>query len=244
MMLPGFSFPNALVQDAVATVITLGLALAWLRLMDALAHRGVVGSQLSRKIIHIGTGPLFVACWHLFSPEPQARWLVALVPGAITLQFLAVGLGLMRDDAAVAAMTRTGDRREILRGPLYYGLVFVMLTLVFWRESPAGIMALMALCGGDGLADIVGRRLGRRKLPGQTNKSWAGSLAMFLGSLVFGFGFVVWFSAAGFFPLEVGRALLVAGVACLAATVVEALSPPDIDNLLIVAVVATISLLL
>jgi phytol kinase len=234
---------NMLVQDAVATVITLGLALAWLRLMDALAHRGVVGSQLSRKIIHIGTGPLFVACWNLFSPEPQARWLAALVPGAITLQFLAVGLGLMRDDAAVAAMTRTGDRREILRGPLYYGVVFVLLTLVFWRESPAGIMALMALCGGDGLADIVGRRLGTRKLPGHTNKSWAGSLAMFSGSFIFGFGFVVWFSAVGYFPLDLGRAALVAGVACLAATVVEALSPPDIDNLLIVAVVATISLL-
>ncbi len=241
-MLLGFSLPSPLVQDVVATVITLGLALGWLRLMDALAHRGVMSSRLSRKIIHIGTGPLFVACWVLFSDEPVARWLAALVPGAITLQFVGVGLGLIRDDAAVAAMTRTGDRREILRGPLYYGIVFVALTLIFWRVSPAGILALMALCGGDGFADIIGRRFGTRKLPGQTSKSWAGSLAMFLGSLVFGFGFVIWFSSLGYFPLDLARGLVVATLACLATTMIEALSPPDIDNLLIVAVVAVIGL--
>lgn len=35
--------------------------------------------------------------------------------------------------------------------------------------------------GGDGLADIVGRRFGGVKLPWNSNKSWAGSLAMFIG---------------------------------------------------------------
>lgn len=83
------------------------------------------------------------------------------MPLIISLQFVAVGLGWIKNEAAVKAMTRTGNRLEILRGPLYYGIAFVVVTLGWWRNSPVGILALMALCGGDGLADIVGRRLGK-----------------------------------------------------------------------------------
>ena len=84
-------FPNNLVQDVVATAVTFALALGWLRLMDALAARGLIESRASRKIIHIGTGPLFVLCWLLFSPAPTARFMAALVPLAITVQFALVG---------------------------------------------------------------------------------------------------------------------------------------------------------
>ena len=107
-------FENKVAQDIVATLATFALAVAWLRLVDALAHRGLLAQRLSRKIIHIGTGPLFVLCWNLFSAEPWARWAAALVPLAITGQFVAVGLGWLRDEAAVKAMTRAGDAREIL----------------------------------------------------------------------------------------------------------------------------------
>ncbi len=156
-------FSNKLLQDIVATIITFAVALAWLRVMDALAHRGLIEQKLSRKLIHIGIGPLFVLCWNLFSAQPYARGLAALVPLAITAQFALVGFGLMKDDAAVKAMTRSGNPRETrsVRGPLYYGLVFVVCTVIFWRHSPIGILALMLMCGGDGLADVVGRRWGR-----------------------------------------------------------------------------------
>jgi phytol kinase len=47
------------------------------------------------------------------------------------------------------------------------------------------VMQVVALmCGGDGLADIIGRRFGSgAKLPHNSNKSWAGSAAMFAGAL-------------------------------------------------------------
>ncbi len=77
-------FPNKLAQDIAATCVTFIVSLLWLRLMDALAHRGFIAQQLSRKIIHIGTGPLFLLCWHLFSSQPWARFFAALVPLAIT----------------------------------------------------------------------------------------------------------------------------------------------------------------
>jgi phytol kinase len=236
---------DPLLNDLLATVITFAAALAWLRLLDLLAHRGLLEARLSRKIIHIGTGPLFVVCWLLFSPAAHARWLAALVPLAITAQFVLVGLGLVKDSAAVQAMTRTGNPREILRGPLFYGLAFVACTLLFWRTSPVGVVALMLLCGGDGFADIVGRRLGRRKLPFNPAKSWAGSLAMFLGGLVFALAIVVLFHTLGVFVpmLNLPSAARAITVIALLATVVEALPLGDYDNLSLTALAVVLGLL-
>src|SRR5512143_369651 len=176
---------NPLLRDLLAAIVTLAVALAWLRLMDALAHRGLLEPRLARKVIHIGTGPLFVLCWYLFSDQYLARFLAALVPLLITVQFALVGFGVIRDETAVQAMTRHNNPREILRGPLYYGIVFVLCTILFWRHSPVGVVALMLLCGGDGLADIAGRRWGRSRLPFNPGKSWAGSAAMFVGGFAF-----------------------------------------------------------
>ena len=111
-------------NNFIATIITFAVALAWLRINDYAAHRGWMSSHLSRKIIHIGTGPFFVACWLLFNEAPISRYLAALVPLAITAQFALVGTGVIRDESAVRAMSRSGDRREILRGPLFYGILF------------------------------------------------------------------------------------------------------------------------
>ena len=161
-------------SNLLALVITFVVALAWLRLNDFLAHRGWVESHLSRKLIHIGTGPLFVLCWLLFNDNPINKYLAALVPLAFTLQFLLIGFGVIKDEASVKAMSRSGDRREILRGPLYYGIIFVILTIVYWKSSPTGIVALMLMCGGDGLADIFGRKWGTRSIPWNNAKSMPG----------------------------------------------------------------------
>src|SRR5512146_1195274 len=188
-----------LANNLIALIVTFALALLWLRINDTLAQHGWINSYLSRKIIHIGTGPIFVLCWLFFQDTPYARYLAALVPLAITLQFVLVGTGIIKDPAAVKAMSRTGDRKEILKGPLFYGIAFVLLTVVFWKSSPLGIVALMMMCGGDGLADIVGQKLGAARLPGSEKKSWAGSLAVFLGGWIFTVVVLAVFVAAGVF---------------------------------------------
>src|SRR3990172_5356623 len=65
-------FTSDWLQDLLATILTFAVALGWLRLMDALAHRGWIEQRLSRNIIHIRTGPLLVLCWDLFIPPPAA----------------------------------------------------------------------------------------------------------------------------------------------------------------------------
>src|SRR5512141_1964997 len=82
-----------LMNSIVAAILTLLIALVFLRLMDFLAGRGWIEPRLSRKLIHIGTGPIFVLCWLMFPPAPESRWLAALVPLMIVAQFALVGLG-------------------------------------------------------------------------------------------------------------------------------------------------------
>jgi phytol kinase len=145
MEIPLFS---PLLQNSLATLAAFALALSWLNLMDRLAHQGVLEQTLSRKLIHIGTGPLFIFCWPLFSTSADARYWAALVPLVITLKFVGIGLGWINDAAAVKSMTRHNDPREILRGPLFYGIAFIVCTILFWRTSPVGMLALMIMCGG------------------------------------------------------------------------------------------------
>ena len=216
-----------------AALFTFIIALTFLRLMDFLAHRGIIESKLSRKIIHIGTGPIFVLCWLMYTDVQISRWLAALVPLVITAQFALVGTGIIKDQAAVKAMSRTGDRHEILRGPLLYGIMFVAMTLIYWKDSLIGIPALMMMCGGDGIADIVGRRVRLPKLPWSPEKSVAGSLSVFAGGWLLTmliFAIYVWMGA---FSGPISRFLLPLTWIALGATLVESLPFKDIDNLTI-----------
>lgn len=223
-----------------ATLITFAVAAFFLRLMDFLAHRGWIESRLSRKLIHIGTGPIFVLCWLMYPDVPISRWLAALVPLLITVQFALVGTGLIKDEAAVKAMSRTGDRREILRGPLFYGIVFVVVTLLYWKDSPVGIPALMMMCGGDGIADIVGRSVHSPKLPWSPEKSLAGSLSVFAGGwllTILVFAIYVWIGA---FSGPLTRFLLPVTWIALGAMLVESLPFKDVDNITLTAASALI----
>ncbi|GAP06663.1 dolichol kinase [Anaerolinea thermolimosa] len=230
-------------NDWVALGLTLGLAIIWLRFNDFLAFRGWISGQLSRKIIHLGTGPIFVLCWLFFSDAGFARWLAALVPGAITMQFVLVGAGIIQDEQAVRAMSRTGDRREVLRGPLLYGMVFVVLTLLFWKNSPVAIVALMLLCGGDGLADIVGKRLPSATLPWSPRKTLLGSLGVFFGGAILSILVVSLFVGQNVLHGPLIKYLPGIFVISFAGMVVESLPWKDIDNLTVPVVATLLGLL-
>jgi phytol kinase len=220
----------------IATVLTFAIAITFLRLMDFIAARGWIDSKTSRKLIHIGTGPIFVLCWLMYPDVTISRWLAALVPLLITVQFVLVGTGLLKDEAAVKAMSRTGDRREILRGPLFYGIMFVAITLIYWKDSLIGIPALMMMCGGDGIADIVGRRVNSARLRWSPEKSVAGTLSVFIGGwlmTIFVFAVYVWIGA---FSGPITRFFLPVTWIALGATIVESLPFKDIDNITLTVV--------
>lgn len=218
-------------RDLAAMGFTFVAVLIFLKLNDLIAHRRWLPEYLTRKLVHIGTGPLFLLCWPLYSEAWHARWAAAAVPASLTLLFALIGLGVVKKDDFVTALSRSGDPRELLRGPLMYGIVFVAATLVFWRSSPVAIVLLMLLCGGDGLADVAGRRWGRAKLPGQRAKSWAGSLAFFIGGLALTVLYLALFRSFGLLQLDLRSTLGPVLLTTLVAAAVEAYTPADLDNL-------------
>ncbi len=219
-----------------ATFLTCLIAISFLRLMDFFAYRGWVDGKLGRKLIHIGTGPIFVLCWLMFPDDAISRYLAALIPLLITLQFALVGLGIMKDEAAVEAMTRTGNPKEILRGPLFYGIMFVLFTVIYWKDSPIGITALMMMCGGDGIADIIGRRVKSPKLAWSREKSFAGLVSVFIGGWLMTIFVIAVYIVAGIFAAPLADYLLPVSIIALGGTLVESLPYKDIDNITLTVV--------
>lgn len=91
----------------------------------------------------------------------------------------------------------------------------------------------MLMCGGDGLADIFGRRFGHQKLPWNKGKSWIGSLGMFLGGWVFSLVILSIYLAAGIFGGYLTVYLVPLTIIALVGTLVESLPLKDIDNITI-----------
>mmetsp|Transcript_49198 Transcript_49198/g.157567 ORF Transcript_49198/g.157567 Transcript_49198/m.157567 type:complete len:254 (-) Transcript_49198:6-767(-) len=234
---------EGLVEDAssvdyLAAFITLMGCVTWLKLMDLIVALKMMESKLSRKVIHITTGPFYMGTWFLYSHDWSARWFAVLTPFLISLQFVAIALGYIKDPRAVRAMTRTGDPKEMLLGPLFYGMMFCAVTLVGWRHAPPGIVALSSLCGGDGLADIVGRRLGHRTgpLPWNRGKTWAGTLACFVGSVALAAPLLWAFNDGGHLevPLSGGQQWACVLAGSLVGTAAESSPVPELDNIFIV----------
>ncbi|WVY94486.1 hypothetical protein V8G54_033574 [Vigna mungo] len=151
--------------------------------------------------------------------ENRASYLAALIPGVNIIRMLVTGLGIVKDVATVKSMSRFGDYRELLKGPLYYATTITLASIIYWRTSPISIAAICNLCAGDGMADIVGRRFGGVKIPYNKNKSYAGSIAMtsagFLASIAYmwyfsSFGYIEgsWKLVLGFLIVSVGTAFV------------------------------------
>ena len=171
-------------NNFVSFLIVSGVMLVWVEVMKILAHRNYFSSWTRRKLMHILTGPIFLLFWNIFSPNQQGSYYAATVPLVLTLKFVLVGLGVLTDADTVNSMSRTGDRRELLRGPLLYGLVFVVTTVAFWR-SITSVICLFTLCFGDGFAEIIGRSYGRNnRLFWSHEKSWAGMLGFIIISTI------------------------------------------------------------
>ena len=171
-------------RDAGCALAAAVAAYLWVKLFDVLAGKNVLDARLSRKIIHTTSGPFFMLTWPLFGAAASSQVIAALVPTVQAMRLFAIGSGLVSNENAVKAVSREGDKSELLGGPFIYTLVLLLVTAVCWRGSPGGIAALSMMCAGDGLADIVGRRLGRgNALPWNKQKSLAGSVGMFVGGL-------------------------------------------------------------
>jgi len=197
--------------------------------MDKLVAKGFP-QDLSRKIIHIAAGS-WVWCWPVLDPSDWSYVFNISVAALWTLLFLIKGLTAGPEDTAVKTMTRTGNPKELLLGPLFFTLAMEFIGILYFMTE-AGVVTMGYLGWGDGLSAWIGSRYGKHKykLLGR-EKSIEGSLTVFLAGFIGSFllYLLVFYTLPG---LDVIVEMLILGVI---ATLVETFSPSDVDNLLIPA---------
>jgi dolichol kinase len=115
------------------------------------------------------------------------------------------------------AASRTRDIDRFVMGPVTLG-VGAMLALLLYPD-PAASLAIYALAFGDGAASLVGKLIGRVRIPGTGGKTVEGSIACAIGVAI---------------PtaLVIPEPRIVAGTA-LSAALLEMLPTGDADNLVL-----------
>jgi len=215
-------------RDAGCALVLALLAKVWVAFWGTLAKTGTLQPTLTRKLIHAGTGPLFVMGWPFFSDGPTAVLAACAVP-VINLArlWLAGRAGLVNSDTdqLVASLSRTGDAKEVARGPFYYTLVLLAATALSFRALP-GVIAVCQMAVGDGFADIVGRRVGRTKWGFVESKSVEGSVAFVLSAWAASLGMLAGCHYFGYTAITVQAAAMPMAFISVACAAIELLSAP------------------
>jgi len=230
----------ALVWDVIAFIISFVVILMLVQINAAIEKSGKLSTIVTRKVIHIFAAPLWVITWILFSGSIFSRWLALIVPLLFVLLFAAIGTGKMKNDDFVRSMSRSGDPKELLGGTLYYALLMVIFSILWFyvpstgdlaQATPTALIVFGCLAGGDGLADIIGRKYGGEKKFGfgGAERTIAGSIGMFIGSFLFSIVLVFLFSIE-VAVFVVGDMIVPILLISLVATIVEAISPKGYDN--------------
>lgn len=196
-----------------------GLVLAWLMLIGGAsegARRLGYGPEITRKIVHIGAGHVILLAWWLRLPA----WM------GVAAAVVFAGVALLSYRLPILPGINSVGRRSW--GTFFYAVSIGVLMGWCWPQGYPyfGVMGILIMCWGDGLAALVGQRWGRHgyEIWGE-KKSWEGSLTMAVASTL-----VVLAVLGGLQGLSWSLVAIALGVA-IAATIFEAISKYGIDNL-------------
>ena len=102
--------------------------------------------ELSRKIVHIGTGPVVVLAW----------WLSIPASIAVPVAFAVTVITAINHRIQLLPAVEDVDRNSY--GTVAYGLAISLLLLLFWPEQAVAVCAgVLVMAFADGLAGLVGR---------------------------------------------------------------------------------------
>jgi hypothetical protein len=93
---------HAVGRDLLAAAFGLAAAALWTHLFVRLVRTRRLASAVSRKAVHVTTGPLFFLTLPLYSARPAARCLAAAVPALFAARLLLAARGITADGLAEA----------------------------------------------------------------------------------------------------------------------------------------------
>ena len=169
--------------------------------------------ELSRKIVHIGTGAVVPLAWFF-----QIPFVVALPFAAV----ITVVTALNHQRRFIPAVEDV-DRNSY--GTIAYGIAITTLLLLFWPTRADAVSAgVLVMALGDGLAGLIGRNVASPKwvLFGQT-KSSVGTMTMAVVSGLVLIGLARWSGVDLSLPAALGMVAIATGL--------EQLSWSGLDNL-------------
>ena len=169
--------------------------------------------ELSRKIVHIGTGAVVPLAWFFEIPFVVALPVAAVITVVTTINHQWRFIPAVEDV----------DRNSY--GTIAYGIAITTLLLLFWPTRADAVSAgVLVMALGDGLAGLIGRNVASPKwvLFGQT-KSSVGTMTMAVVSSMVLIGLAQWSGADLSLPAALGMVAIATGL--------EQLSWGGLDNL-------------
>ena len=169
--------------------------------------------ELSRKIVHIGTGAVVPLAWFFEIPFVVALPVAAVITVVTTINHQWRFIPAVEDV----------DRNSY--GTIAYGIAITTLLLLFWPTRADAVSAgVLVMALGDGLAGLIGRNVASPKwvLFGQT-KSSVGTMTMAVVSGLVLIGLARWSGADLSLPATLGMVAMATGL--------EQLSWSGLDNL-------------
>lgn len=169
--------------------------------------------ELSRKIVHIGTGAVVPLAWFFEIPFVVALPVAAVITVVTTINHQWRFIPAVEDV----------DRNSY--GTIAYGIAITTLLLLFWPTRADAVSAgVLVMALGDGLAGLIGRNVASPKwvLFGQT-KSSVGTMTMAVVSGLVLIGLAQGSGADLSLPAAIGMVAMATGL--------EQLSWRGLDNL-------------
>lgn len=206
--------------DIEALWLQITLVAVWLGFIvivaEAINRFFTVDAEVSRKIVHIGTGNVILFAWWLNIPV----WI------GIAASILSAIIAIISYITPILPSINTVGRKSL--GTFFYAISIGILMGWFWTiEQPQyAALGILVMTWGDGLAAVIGQKWGKHRYQvfGMT-KSWEGSLTMLLVSFIV--SSLILLAVEGNHYLTWIIAVAVAGVA----TGSESFSKYGIDNL-------------
>lgn len=198
-------------DNVLALVYSFAFIIAVIALAFVLYRTIHLSSESVRKIIHIGVSNwVFILVWCF----DDVRFAVVGPVAFIILNAIFVHSG-------AAGLLGMGDRRRD-NGLVYFPFSLLVMTLLYYRgliQAHDVIAATLVMGYGDGLAALVGSKIGRHRYSVlNASKSWEGTAVMLIVSIAV---------IAIFTPYPALKVLVMAVVA----TLFEALTPLGLDNI-------------